>query len=59
MPAGRTLNYRLYRVCERFSQPISYLDTLDRQDLVKLLAYNDIREQEEIDVLKAMIPTQG
>lgn len=56
MPAGRTLEYRLYRVCERFSQPPSFLETLDRQDLAKLLAFESIREYEEIEIAKAMIP---
>jgi hypothetical protein len=48
--------YRLYRICERFSQPVSYLDTLDRRDLVNLLAYDAIRQDEEIQIMTAMIP---
>ena len=55
LPAGRTYTYQLYRICERFSQPASYVETLSRQDLIKLLAYNSIREQEETMMHQSMM----
>lgn len=56
MPTGRTLQYRLLRVCERFGQPPEYLDKLDRQAKIQLLAYNDIRTEEEIELACITIP---
>ena len=52
MPRGRTLEYQVYRICERFSQPISwYYGELARDDQINLLAYNSVREREEFEAL--------
>jgi hypothetical protein len=55
-PAGRTLEYRLYRACERFGQPPEYLDSLDREAKMKLIGFESIREEEEIELATIMIP---
>ena len=42
----------MMRTCERFCQSPFYLDALDPQDVTRLLAYNDVRQEEENEMLE-------
>lgn len=53
LPSGRTLTYLIYRVCERFGQPVSWFYTLPQEDQTNLVAYDEIRRQEEIEIINA------
>jgi len=51
MPNGRTLEYRLYRVAERFGKLPNELDNIDRTEMENLLAYHEVRCEEETELI--------
>ena len=54
LPSGRTFTYLMYRACERFGQPPCWFyESLSREDQVNVLAYDEIRRQEEIEIINA------
>lgn len=54
LPDGRTLKYYALRVCERFGQPADWFYKLPNETQANLLAYDEIRRQEEFELLEAL-----
>ena len=47
LPNGRTQEYRIFRVCERFGIPPRDFYEYSQDEQVELVAYEGIREDEE------------
>lgn len=56
-PTGRTTDYAIWRACERLSvRPPGVKDDWDECSVwtqAKILAYNQVRERDEMELLKA------
>ena len=64
VPEGRKMEYSIWRACERFGYDPETFDDFPREKQKQLIAYNQIREHEEVDqqnkmmanLIKAMTP---
>lgn len=55
LPTGRSQQYFIYRACERFGQPPEWFYGQDKEAQVNLLAYSEIRQEEEMQLLLAQV----
>jgi len=47
MPEGRTFEYRVFRVMERFGKTLDWFDNLSNMHQARYIAYCEIRDTEE------------